>query len=66
VKTKKSATSVWETTRESNLLRNIESGRFYARFRIFGKRKWVNLGTDIFSTAKMRLADERVKSVRRS
>ncbi len=51
----------WETTREPNLLRNCASGRYYGRFTVSGKQKWLNLKTDVWSVAKIRLADERVK-----
>ena len=51
----------WETTREPNLLRNRASGRYYGRFTISGKQKWLNLNTDVWSVAKLRLADERAK-----
>jgi integrase len=54
----------WVTTREPNLLKNAASGRFYGRFNVSGKQKWVNLDTDKFSVAKLRLADERVKTER--
>src|ERR1700690_3859218 len=51
----------WETTREPNLLRNTASGRYYGRFTLAGKQKWVNLETDVWTVAKLRLADERAK-----
>jgi integrase len=51
----------WETTREPNLLRNAGSGRYYGRFTLAGKQKWVNLETDVWTVAKVRLADERAK-----
>ncbi len=51
----------WETTREPNLLRNHASGRYYGRFTISGKQKWLNLDTDVWTVAKLRLADERSK-----
>ena len=51
----------WETTREPNLLRNRASGRYYGRFTITGKQKWLNLNTDVWTVAKLRLADERAK-----
>ncbi len=51
----------WETTREPNLLRNGASGRYYGRFNFGEKQKWVNLQTDVWTVAKLRLADERVK-----
>lgn len=53
--------SKWETTREPNLLRNHASGRYYGRFTISGKQKWLNLDTDVWTVAKLRLADERAK-----
>jgi integrase len=53
--------NMWETTKEPNLLRNLSSGRYYGRFKVTGKQKWVNLDTDIWSVAKLRLADERAK-----
>lgn len=52
---------IWETTREPNLLRNGLSGRYYGRFTLAGKQKWVNLETDVWPVAKFRLADERAK-----
>ena len=52
---------MWATTREPNLLKNLPSGRFYGRFTVSGKQKWVSLDTDIWSVAKLRLADERTK-----
>ncbi len=51
----------WETTREPNLLRNMASGRYYGRFTLAGKQKWVNLETEVWTVAKIRLADERAK-----
>jgi integrase len=51
----------WVTTREPNLLKNDASGRFYGRFSVGGKQKWVNLDTDQFPVAKLRLAKERVE-----
>jgi hypothetical protein len=50
---------MWETTREPNLLRNRASGRYYGRFTISSKQKWLNLNTDIWTVAKLRLADGR-------
>jgi len=51
----------WDTTREPNLLRNTASGRYYGRFTLAGKQKWINLETDVWTVAKLRLADERAK-----
>ncbi len=50
--------TTWERTSVQNLLRNGASGRYYARWTIAGKQKWVNLHTDVFSVAKLRLNDE--------
>lgn len=47
----------WDTTREPNLLRNTVSGRYYGRFTLAGKQKWINLETDVWTVAKLRLAD---------
>jgi hypothetical protein len=45
-----------------NLLKNDASGRFYGRFNVSGKQKWVNLAADVFTVAKLRLADERAEN----
>ena len=64
--------TTWERTSVQNLLRNGASGRYYARwsFTVNGKskQKWINLKTDVFGIAKLRIYDEAVKieSVRRS
>lgn len=55
----KTKPKTWEKTREANLLRNGSSGRYYARFVVSRKQKWINLNTDVYSVAKLRLADER-------
>jgi integrase len=57
-------TKTWETTREPNLLRNGHSGRYYARFRIAGKSKWINLKTDVFTVAVLRLGEEKAHVTR--
>lgn len=49
--------TTWERTSVQNLLRNGASGRYYARWTIAGKQKWVSLETDVFSVAKLRLND---------
>ena len=41
--------ATWETTNIPNLLKNAASGRYYGRFTVSGKQKWVNLRTDIWS-----------------
>lgn len=54
-------TTAWERTAVQNLLRNRKSGRYYGRWTISGKQKWVALDTDVFTVAKLRLADEAAK-----
>ena len=56
-----SKTTVWERTSVQSLLRNRKSGRYYGRWKIAGKQKWVALDTDVFSVAKLRLNDEAAK-----
>lgn len=56
-----SKTTVWERTSVQSLLRNRKSGRYYGRWKIAGKQKWVKLDTDVFSVAKLRLNDEAAK-----
>jgi len=50
--------SVWERTNVQCLLRNQQSGQYYGRFTIRGKQKWVRLETDVYSVAKLRVADK--------
>jgi integrase len=47
----------WERTNVTNLLRNRESGKYYARVKVNGKQKWRTLNTTVPSVAKLRLAD---------
>ena len=61
---RKTGKSVWKRTKVQNLLQNSESGRYYARFRVAGKQKWISLKTDVYTVAKLRLADA-VKAERR-
>jgi integrase len=56
--TKKSVKNPWERTQVQCLLRHRHSGRYYGRFKVSGKQKWVALDTDVFTVAKQRLADE--------
>jgi hypothetical protein len=51
----------WDTTREPNLLRNTASGKYYGGSTLGGKQKWVNLETDVWTIAKIRVAEERAK-----
>jgi integrase len=50
--------SVWERTSVQCLLRNRDSGIYYGRFTVHGKQKWFALETDVFSVAKLRVADK--------
>ncbi len=56
-KVPKAAKTVWERTNAQCLLRNKQSGGYYARFTLHGKQKWLALDTDVFTVAKLRLAD---------
>jgi integrase len=57
--------TVWERTSVQSLLRNRSSGNYYGRWKITvngkPKHKWVNLETDVFSVAKLRVLDEAAK-----
>jgi len=67
VKSEKSnSTGVWEITDTACLLRNKHSRKYYGRFTLWGKQKWVNLKTDVLTVAKLRLPDEvkRVEALR--
>lgn len=50
--------TTWETTSVQHLLRDNKSGRFYGRWTVAGKQIWRKLDTDVFTVAKLRLADE--------
>lgn len=54
----------WERTPVQGLLRNAKSGHYYGRWKLGGKQKWVSLKTDVFSVAKLRMADESAKIAR--
>ena len=45
---------MWERTNVTNLLRNRQSGTYYARVKVNGKQKWRKLETSVFSVAKLR------------
>jgi hypothetical protein len=47
----------WERTNVTNLLRNGQSGNYYARVKVNGKEKWRTLKTKVFSVAKLKLGD---------
>jgi excisionase family DNA binding protein len=48
----------WERTNVTNLLRNGQSGTYYARVKVNGKEKWRTLKTKVFSVAKLKLGLE--------
>jgi integrase len=52
-------------TAVTNLVRNAESGTYYARVKHRGKIVWKSLETDVFTTAKTRLPDK-VKEIRKT
>ena len=47
----------WQKTLVANLVRHVQSGNYYARFRVRGKLIWKSLKTDRISVAKLRLGD---------
>lgn len=51
------ATTTWEKTRLSNLVRNKQSGRYYARAYANGKEVWKSLKTAHFGVAEAKLAE---------
>lgn len=59
--TRHSTNSLWEATAVQCLIRHKRSGKYYGRFTVCGKQKWVKLDTDVLSVAKLRLADESAK-----
>ena len=52
--------NLWQASKLANLLRH-RNGKYYARFTVAGKAKWVALHTNVFEVAKIQLARERVK-----
>jgi integrase len=48
----------WERTSVQNLLRHGTNGRYYGRWTVGGKQKWVGLKTTVFTVAKLKLNDE--------
>jgi hypothetical protein len=45
----------WERTNVTNLLRNGQSGNYYACVKVNGKEKWWALKTKVVSVAKLKL-----------
>ncbi len=56
--------TTWQRTKVQYMLRNRSSGKFYARWKVAGKQIWVNLETDVFSVAKVRVGVEAGKIAR--
>ncbi len=55
--------SIWDhATNVQGLVRHRKSGRYYARFKVHGRRTMKTLKTKVWSTAKLRLADELAKA----
>ena len=54
----KSTSRLWQKTSYANLVRNVSSGKYFARFRSNGKLIWRGLDTDALSTAAQRLPDK--------
>lgn len=52
----------WQTTNVPNLLKHGKSGRYYARFQVRGKTKFVALKTTLRATAIHRLRVEALKA----
>jgi integrase len=48
----------WQKTKTAHLLKNSDSGRYYARLYRDGKEVWKSLKTEVYSVALARLADE--------
>jgi len=59
----KSGGSLCHKTRCANLVRNVSSGKYFARFRSNGKLIWRGLDTDVPSVATQRLPDK-IKEVK--
>jgi hypothetical protein len=51
MKTKQSEGSLWQATSETGLYRHRDSGRYYSRFLVNGKRPFKALGTDDWARA---------------
>jgi integrase len=54
----KERNSVWQKTKTQHLIRYAPKGTFYAYFKAGGKPFRKSLRTDVYSVAKLRLADE--------
>ena len=57
--------TTWQRTKVQYMLRNRSSGKYYGRWKVAGKQIWVNLETDVFTVAKVRLAVEAGKIMQR-
>ena len=52
--------TVWQKSKVPNLIRHI-GGRYYGRFTLAGKTKFIALHTNVFEVAKIQVARERLK-----
>jgi integrase len=63
MKTDAKTGGLWQKARHANLVRNLSSGKYFARFRHNGKLIWRGLDTDVLSIAAQRLPDK-IKAVK--
>jgi hypothetical protein len=55
---KNTGKGIWGIAGVTCLLRHKFSRKYYGRFTIRGKQKWINLDTTVLTVAQLRLADE--------
>jgi hypothetical protein len=53
--TKSTPKNMWEATDTACLLRPKHSRKYYGRFTVNGKQKWIDPDTSVMSGAKLRL-----------
>ncbi|HEV3270862.1 MAG TPA: hypothetical protein VGZ93_01645 [Candidatus Methylacidiphilales bacterium] len=59
MKQAKSATkNMWDATDTACLLRNKHSRKYYGRFTLWGKQKWVNLKTTLLTVPRLHPPDQ--------
>ena len=63
MKTDAKTGGLWQKARHANLVRNLSSGKYFARFRHNGKLIWRGLDTDVLSIAAQRLPDK-IKAIK--
>jgi integrase len=62
-KANEKANGLWQKTKYANLVRNVSSGNYFARFRSNGKLIWRGLDTAVLTIAAQRLPDK-IKEVK--